>query len=306
MAVNRYYSATAQDTTLSGTTSSSVLTITVAAATGFPSTFPYCLALDYGSALEELVDVTSAAGLTLTVTRGVNGTTAAAHALGATVRHVITARDMTESQAHIAGTTGVHGVTGSVVGDADTQTLTNKKLSDSTTTIVDVTDATKAIKFDVAGTTGITGTIASAFTTAKTVTLPDATDTLVGKATTDTLTNKNLTSATNTFPSTLAVVALTLNAQTGTTYTPVLTDATKLVTLSNAGAITLTVPTNASVAYPTGSQINIQQIGAGQVTIVGDTGVTISATGTKLRVQWSGATLVKTDTNVWTMFGDIA
>ena len=242
MAVNRYYSATAQDTTLSGTTSSSVLTITVAATTGFPSTFPYCLALDYGSALEELVDVTSAAGLTLTVTRGVNGTTAAAHALGATVRHVITARDMTESQAHIAGTTGVHGVTGTILGTTDTQTLTNK----------------------------------------------------------------NLTSATNTFPSTLAVVALTLNAQTGTTYTPVLTDATKLVTLSNAGAITLTVPTNASVAYPTGSQINIQQIGAGQVTIVGDTGVTISATGTKLRVQWSGATLVKTDTNVWTMFGDIA
>jgi len=74
------------------------------------------------------------------------------------------------------------------------QTLTNKKLSDSTTTIVDVTDATKAIKFDVAGTTAITGTIATAFTTAKTLSLPDATDTLVGLATTDTLTNKTLTS----------------------------------------------------------------------------------------------------------------
>jgi len=58
------------------------------------------------------------------------------------------------------------------------QTLTNKKLSDSTTTIVDVTDATKAIKFDVAGTTGITGTIATAFTTAKTVTIPDTTGTV--------------------------------------------------------------------------------------------------------------------------------
>jgi hypothetical protein len=80
------------------------------------------------------------------------------------------------------------------------QTLTNKKLSDSTTTIVDVSDATKAIKFDVAGTTAVTGTIATAFTTAKTLTLPDATDTLVGKATTDTLTNKTLTSPALTTP----------------------------------------------------------------------------------------------------------
>ena len=80
------------------------------------------------------------------------------------------------------------------------QTLTNKKLSDSTTTIVDVSDATKAIKFDVAGTTAVTGTIATAFTTAKTLTLPDATDTLVGRATTDTLTNKTLTSPALTTP----------------------------------------------------------------------------------------------------------
>ena len=79
------------------------------------------------------------------------------------------------------------------------QTLTNKKLSDTTTTIVDVTDATKAIKFDVNGTTAITGTIATNFTTAKTLTLPDATDTLVGKSTTDTLANKSLSDSTTWF-----------------------------------------------------------------------------------------------------------
>lgn len=93
------------------------------------------------------------------------------------------------------------GHTHSVYADLTTaQTLTNKKLSDSTTSIVDVSDATKILKFDVAGTTGVTGTIATAFTTAKTVTLPDATDTLVGKATTDTLTNKTLTSPSMTAP----------------------------------------------------------------------------------------------------------
>jgi len=73
------------------------------------------------------------------------------------------------------------------------QTLTNKKLSDSSTTIVDVTDATKAIKFDVAGTTGITGTIATAFTTAKTVTIPDTTGTV---ALTNGVINNSLTTTT--------------------------------------------------------------------------------------------------------------
>ena len=72
---------------------------------------------------------------------------------------------------------------------------------------------------------------------------------------------------------------IAINAQTGTTYTLVLADDGKMVTCSNAGAITVTVPTNASVAYPTGTQILIVQKGAGQVTIEGDSGVTVSSLG---------------------------
>jgi hypothetical protein len=121
---------------------------------------------------------------------------------------------------------------------------------------------------------------------------------LVGKATTDTLTNKTLTSPViNGATIGTSIINLAINAQTGTTYTPVLADNGKLVTLSNASAITLTVPTEASVAYATGAQINIEQIGAGQVTVVGDTGVTVNGTGTKLRTQWSAATLVKLGTD---------
>jgi hypothetical protein len=114
---------------------------------------------------------------------------------------------------------------------------------------------------------------------------------------TETLTNKTLTAP---------VVNLSLNAQTGTTYTLVLADNGKLVTLSDASAITLTVPTNASVAFATGAQVNIQQLGAGQVTVAGASGVTVTGTGTKLRAQYSAATLVKTGTDSWTLIGDIA
>ena len=73
-----------------------------------------------------------------------------------------------------------------------------------------------------------------------------------------------------------------INAQTGTTYTLVLTDNSKLITLSNAGAITLTIPTNATVAFPIGCQIDLVQLGAGAVTVAGVSGVTINSKGGNL------------------------
>lgn len=109
-----------------------------------------------------------------------------------------------------------------------------------------------------------------------------------------------------------ALGQLTLNAQTGTTYTFVLTDnRNKLVTASNAAAQTYTIPLNSSVAFPTGSIINIIQIGAGQVTIQGASGVTVASTGAtatapKLRVQYSAASLIKVGTDSWYVVGDIA
>lgn len=119
---------------------------------------------------------------------------------------------------------------------------------------------------------------------------------------TETLTNKTLTAP---------VINLAINAQTGTTYTFVLADNGKLVTASNASAQTYTIPLNSSVAYATGAQINIIQIGAGQVTIQGAGGVTVASTGAtatapKLRAQYSSAALVKVATDTWYVIGDIA
>jgi hypothetical protein len=123
-------------------------------------------------------------------------------------------------------------------------------------------------------------------------------------STAQTLTNKTLTAP---------VINLALNAQTGTTYTFALTDNGKLVTASNASAQTYSIPTNATTAFPIGTQINIIQIGAGQVTIqaassgtttVSSTGAT--ATAPKLRAQYSAATLIKASTDLWYVTGDIS
>ena len=100
---------------------------------------------------------------------------------------------------------------------------------------------------------------------------------------------------------------LTLNAQTGTTYTLALSDAHKLVTLSNASSITLTVPTNASIPFDIGDQVNLLQLGAGQVTING-AGVTLRSQGSKLKLngQYSTATLVKIASDEWVLLGNTA
>jgi hypothetical protein len=109
------------------------------------------------------------------------------------------------------------------------------------------------------------------------------------------------------------VATLAFNAQTGTTYTFVLGDASKLVTCSNASAIAVSIPTNASVAFATGTVINIQQIGAGQVTIAAATPGTTTVTSAgatsaspKTRAQHSAVTCIKTGTDTWTVLGDLS
>lgn len=94
------------------------------------------------------------------------------------------------------------------------------------------------------------------------------------------------------------------NAQTAS-YTLALTDQDKLVEMNAATALNITVPPNSSVAFPTGAQVHILQVGAGQVTVVAGTGVTVnSSDGLKLRTQWSPATLIKRATNTWVLMGD--
>lgn len=153
-----------------------------------------------------------------------------------------------------------------MVSSTDTQTLTNKSLSDSTTAIVDNSDATKQIKFDAAGTTGTSTTLTGSQTANRVLTLPDATDTLVGKATTDIFTNKSLSD------STTAIVDVSDNSKqikfdaagtTGTSTTLTGSQTTnKILTLPDAtdtlvGKATTDIFTNKSLSDTTVAVVDV-------------------------------------------------
>ena len=102
---------------------------------------------------------------------------------------------------------------------------------------------------------------------------------------------------------------LAFNAQTGTTYTLVAADAAnKLVTTSNASAVTVTVPPS---VFTTGNIINVQSIGVGLTSFAQGAGVTITSTGATasapvLRARYSACTIICTGSNTFTIVGDLA
>jgi hypothetical protein len=96
--------------------------------------------------------------------------------------------------------------------------------------------------------------------------------------------------------------------QSGTTYTLALADAGTVIELSNASAVTVTVPPNSSVAFPTGTLIGLLQYGAGQVTVAPGSGVTLRSPGAQLKSaqQYSTIWLRKRGTNEWVVSGDVS
>ena len=279
--MTRQYSSTSVATTLASSINTTVTSITVASATGTAlmggitlaggNVDIFTVALDADTVNEEIVYVTAVSGDTLTIVRGEAGTgvpavSGIAHTAGASVKHVLTSDDL----------------------------------------IFFRNNASPVASFAFSGSTSGTTTVqATAVAGTNTLTLPATTsDTLVGKATTDTLTNKTLTSPTINS----AKINLALNAQVGTSYTLVASDSSKLVTSSNAASVIITVPPS---IFAAGEQINVQSIGAGLTSFAAGSGVTITSTGAAptapiLRAQYSACTVICTASNVFTIVGDLS
>ena len=201
----RNYSSRSQQTTLTAALTAAATTMTVQSATqllggvssgSITTTSTFTVVIDPDTALEEIVDITGVSGTTLTIVRAIDTSpqTGLAHSAGAVIRHMAIGRDHREANNHIEATTG-HGATGAVVGTTNTQTLTNKTLTSPTVSGLTLSDASVVFEGATADAFETTLTVTDP-TADRTVTIPDATTTLVGTDTTQTLTNKTLTSPT--------------------------------------------------------------------------------------------------------------
>jgi hypothetical protein len=210
----RKYTSRSQQTTLSSAVTSGATVIpvtnasTLLAGTTISAGQTFVVVIDPDTALEEIVEITSASSNNLTVTRAVDmsGASAQDHSSGAVVRHMIIGRDLRESNLHIeatgayndgTSTHAMHGLgssDGVVVGTTATQTLTNKTLTSPVLTGAGV-DASIVFEGATADAYETTLTVAEP-TQDNTITLPNTTGTVVIATATQTLTNKTLTSPT--------------------------------------------------------------------------------------------------------------
>jgi hypothetical protein len=301
--LRREYKGAAAASTLNGAFNEGATSVSVTAATGWPTAGPFYAVVDPGTATEEKILVSVITGTALSsITRGVDGTGDVDHSDGAVIYPVFTAIDadeanqLTSTYANQGGLVylGDPSFTQLSIGTAGQVLKVNSGAvapewgQVPTVGIANDAVTSEKIATSVAG-NGLGGGGGSALS----VNVDDSTIEINADALR--IKDDGVTSA--------KLAAPTLTPKTDT-FTLALVDENCTLQCNKATVMTVNVPTS-SVAFANGAIVTLMQYGAGQVDVVGGSGVTIrSSNGLKLRTQYSMATLVKISDTEWVLSGD--
>jgi len=331
----RVYSSTSVATTLATSLTNIATSMTVTAGggapliqgAGFTNGDIFTIAIDPDTQTEEICYITAAAGDTFTITRAQAGSSAVAHSSGATVRHVLTSSDLDFFRNGVnTADAAIPASTLTTKGDLITRTtasLARQGVGSNNQSLLADSTTANGIKWGASSTSTLTTTgdilYASAANTLarRAIGANGEVLTVAGGVPTWSAASTGLPSQTGNGGKYLKTdgsaaswnnVDITISTATGTTYTPAVTDVNKLVQLNNAASITVTVP---AAVFSVGQQVNIQQTGAGQVTVQGDGTTVLTSTGAsgpapRTRAQYSAATIVCTSSNNFTVIGDLS
>ena len=308
--MTRKFSSISVESTLASGISNSQTTLTVATGTGSAllggvtlaagNVDQFTLALDPDTNNEEIVFATAVAADTFTIVRARAGSSGVTHSGGATVRHVLTSDDLTFF------TTGVATADAAVPKTTLTTTGDTFYASSANTPARLGIGSTGQVLTVASGIPSWGASPTSVLTTTGDILYASAANTLARRAIGSTGDVLTVSGGVPTWAAG-ATLTLTINAKTAN-YTLVAGDVNKLLTMSDAGTLTFTVPNG---VFTAGQQINVQRIGAGAVQIRNDGTTTLTSTGAtsgapNLRAQFSAATIICTGTNTFTVIGDLS
>jgi len=298
----RKYSSRSQQTTLASALTSSGTSASVVSGTSLlggatvSAGETFTVVIDPDTALEEIVDITAVSTNTLTIVRGRDGSSGVAHSAGAVVRHMAIGRDYREANTHIEASSGVHGLTGSVVGTSDSQTLTSKTIDAASNTISNIANSnissSAAIADSKLATISTAGKVANSATTA---TSSNTNSAIVAR---DSSGNFSAGTITATLSGNVTG-AVTGNASTATTLQTArdfqLTGDIEAAAVSFNGSTSVNLVT--SIA--TGSIVNadINASAAIDKTKISGTAITAGDTGTVTSTMIANDTIVNADIN---------